>query len=288
MKKINRKTWLVSFLILCAFLFSPLLNCHIDHGLEPINSGISGRVFFKGEIPRHTDEVRVAVAKDFPPRNIKELLFSDMIDFYSDTANYRIYLPKGKYDVVAVIWKEHNEQWNISNIIGVYGGIFLGGRLIPTFKPVTIPSSKSFLDTIDIEANLNRVNRDAKIEGTINFIGPWPENTGVVGVGAFTEIPKQGDILDYYFKSIFIDYTVSTFVEKADYMLRVHSADTVKYIAVLWIDNTFDMNTIQDVGFYIDPDDTTGTAPGIVTVPKDSTLKGIDITVDFSKMGALP
>ncbi len=285
MKRSYKKSQLIFYIILCVFLSFPLVGCRIDHGLEPINSGIGGRIFFKGETPRHTDEVRVAVVKDFPPRSIKELLFSDMIDFRSDTAQYKIYLPEGKYNVVAVIWKEHNEPWNISNIIGLYGGIFLGDRLIPTFKPVVIPDSKTFIDTIDIAANLNRVNRDAKIEGTIHFIGSWPENTGVMGVGAFTEIPKQGDILDYYFKSIFIDYTISTFVEKADYLLRVHSIDTVKYIAALWIDNTFDMNTIRDVGFYVDPFDTTGTVPGTVTVPKDSTLKGIDITVDFSKLG---
>lgn len=271
-------------ILVMTLIFLHLLNCDIDHGLEPTNSKIAGKIFFRGEIPSHTDEVRVAVVKDFPPKDIKQIIFSDMLDFQKDTAEYEIFLSEGTYDVAAVVWKEENQSWNLCNIIGVYGASFYKGRLVPTFKPVMITHNNPILDNVDIEANLDRVNRDAKIIGTLHFVGSWPENTGVIGVGAFIEIPEPENFIDYYLKSIFIDYSISTFEEKSDYLLRVNSSDTLKYIAALWIDNTFSLASAQDVGFYVDSEDTTGTVPGTVIVPKDSTLTGIDITVDFSKM----
>ncbi len=266
--------------IIVIFLFS----CHLDHGLEPINSKITGTITFYGDPPPHTDEVRVAVVKDFPPNNIKSLLFSNMINYRQSTAEYELYLPKGTYDVVAVLWKEHNQSWNISNVIGVYGGGFIDGLLIPTYKSVTIPDNNTIVDNIDIKASLDRVNRDAKIKGEINFVGDWPDNTGVMAVGAFNQIPEPGDFMDYFFSSIFIDYSIPIFVSKADYTLRVQGQDTIQYIAALWIDNSFDLSSIKDVGYYCDPQDSSGNQPGSVVVPKNSVQEGINITVDFNKI----
>ena len=141
------------------------------------------------------------------------------------------------------------------------------------------PHLYSILDNIDIDTNLNRVNRDSRIEGTVTFQGSWPDDTGVIGVGAFTEIPTPGVLEDYLLKNVDIDYTVPIFVDSADYKLRVHSSDTLKYIAVLWINNSYDLNTIRDIGFYTDPGDPT--QPGTVIVPPHSTLPGVDIIVRF-------
>ena len=260
------------------------LTCTVDHGLAPIFSKIGGRIFFSGEAPDNSDEVRVAVAKDFPPRRVNELLFSDRIPFRDeDTVAYELYLPEGQYDLVAVFWKEKKQSWNISDIVGLYGGTFVGDLLvIPAIKPVTIPTEDAVVDTIDIQVNLNRVNRDAAVEGTIAFEGTWPENTGALGVGAFIEIPERGNYLDYYIKSVYIDYGVATFVNEDDYLLRVHSGDTLAYIAVLWIDDSFDLSSIREIGFYRDPQDPS--QPGVVWVGEGSHLRDIDITVDFSEM----
>jgi hypothetical protein len=283
MKTQQKKRRLIFFLSCCTCLiFLHIMNCRIDHGLEPIYSKIGGNIFFTGEEPPKTEEVRVAVAKDFPPKRINQLLFSDRIPHWQDTAYYEIYLPEGTYDVIAVIWKEKYGSWNISDIVGVYGGSFSGDLLFPTFKSVTIPHKDAVLDTIDIQANLNRVNRDAKIEGTVTFVGPWPQNTGTIAVGGFIEIPEKGNLIDYYFKSVYIDYSIPPFVEREDYLLRVHYTDTLKYISVLWIDDAFDLSSLRDIGFYKDPQDTT--QPGMVTFTEDSTRTGIDITVDFSEM----
>jgi hypothetical protein len=266
-----------SLITATVILFIP--SCRIDHGLEPMYSKIMGKVIFTGEIPRHTNEVRVAVVKSFPPSDMAELLFSERLSLDSDTARYEIYLAPGKYDIVAVIWKEYNYPWNLSDIVGLYGGLFIGDQLVPIYQSIEIEDNNTVLDDVDINANLNRVNRDSKIEGTVYFKGAWPENTGMVGVGAFIDIPNPGDLEDYYLKNVDIDYGLSTFVDSADYQLRVHSTDTLKYISALWLSNDYDFNQIKDIGFFADPSDTN--QPGMIIPPLDSVLSGINITVYF-------
>jgi hypothetical protein len=268
------------------------LACSIDHGLEPIRSKIGGKVLFTGDKnPDLTDEVRVAVIKQFPPRDIKELLFSEIILHNQDRMPvaprpWEIFVAPGGYEIVAVIWKANNESWNISDIIGIYGGAFLGDQLIPPFpfKPIVIPESGAVIDTIDIEANLNRVNRDATVEGAITFTGPWPDNTGVVAIGAFIDIPKPGDVFDYLLKNAALDYSVPIKVDRAEFRLRVRKTDVLKYVAVMWIADSYDFTTIKDIGSYRDPEDPS--RPGVVT-PESGSSKGINITVDFSLFGGV-
>jgi hypothetical protein len=287
MKRMTIRHVLFFLLAGCASLFLP--RCEIDHGLQPIHSKIGGHIRFTGDrVPRDTDEIRVAVIKDFPPRNLKELLFSDMIPFAAhDTVlidtpvPWEIFVPPGEYDMVAVIWKENGESWNISDVVGVYGGFFLGDMLFPTYKAVLVPSADSEPDTIDIHANVNRVNRDAKISGTITFQGDWPRNTGIVGVGAFVDIPRKGDLIDYYLKNAALDYGVKAFVTEYGYQLRVRSADVLKYVAVIWIDASYDLTSIREIGFYADSKDSS--KPGTVQAPYGKTAENINITVDFSK-----
>jgi hypothetical protein len=262
--------------------------CEIDHGLEPIRSKIGGIVHFKGDHnPDTTDEVRVAVIKKFPPQDITELMFSDIIYGNRDTLpadrRWEIYLSPGSYEIVAVIWKEHNASWNISDIVGMYGGTFIGDQLIPPFPfpKINISSSTSVIDTLNIQANLNRVNRDATIEGTVTFVGTWPSNTGVVGIGAFSDIPQKGNVIDYLVKNVALDYSVPISVDRADYRLRVRSSDVLKYVAVMWIDKSYDLGKIKEIGFYRDPADTS--KPGTVTLTNGKAT-GVDIKVDFSKM----
>ncbi|MDM7926160.1 MAG: hypothetical protein QUS35_09100 [bacterium] len=263
-----------------------LLACTVDHGLEPIRSKISGRVFFAGDAnPDITDEVRVAVLKKFPPKDITELTFSEIIfgnsDQPPDTVPWEIYLEPGSYEIAAVIWKAHNQSWNISDIIGMWGGQFIGDQLIPPFPfvPIELKNSRSVVDTIDIRANLNRVNRDGLIEGTLTFTGEWPANTGVVGIGAFSEIPKSGDVFDYLLKNIALDYSVPTFTGSASYRLRVRSTETIKYVALMWINNAFDFGGIRDIGFYRNP--ANPSQPGSVNLAGKH-VTGIDIRVDFA------
>ena len=258
------------------------LHCNIDHGLEPIHSKIGGEITFIGDIPPRTDEVRVAVIKDFPPRAINELLFSDQIPFAEDAVAWEIYMPPGRYAAVVVVWKEKNQSWNLSDIIGLYGGTFVGDMLIPTYLPVTIPDETSVIDTVDIQANLNRVNRDAAIEGTVTFTGEWPQNTGIVGIGAFVDTPEPGNLIDYYFNNVALDYTIPLFVSEYTYRLRVASTlGTLGYVSVIWIDASFDLTSIKDIGFYRDPENPD--LPGSVPLTYNMTTSGIDITVNFDE-----
>ncbi len=238
---------------------------------------------YTGDAPRRTDEIRLAAAYNFPPKDINELLFSEQIPYDQDTVDYELYLPQGEYEVIALIWKEKNRSWNISDLIGVYGGSFIGDQLVPTYQPITIPNKQTVLKGIDIQANLNRVNRNAAIEGEILFEGDWPKDTGAIGIGAFTGIPEQGNVIDYFFKSIDINYSIPTFVTRTAYQLRVHATDTLKYLAVLWIDKEYDLGALQDIGFYRDSLDPS--SPGVVVIPENlNRIENIDILVDFSKM----
>ena len=255
-----------------------LLSCRIDHGLAPLSSRISGTVTFTGDFPANTDQVRVAVTATFPPRDIKELTFSNALTL-GPQADYEIFLPPATYEVIAVFWKEKNQSWNISDVIGVYGGTFVGDLLIPTFKPVTLPDASASVENIDIEANLNKVNRDAALEGTITFNGDWPAHTGLVGIGAFVDIPQAGNPVDYYFKNIALDYAIPPGVASHGYRLRVRSGETIHYIAVLWIDDDYDLASITDLGHYRDPADPQ--QPGSVTVGAGATETGIDIDINF-------
>ncbi len=285
MKTSHRKIGCSSYVsILTGLICLYFTNCYIDHGLEPLFSKITGQIIYTGEAPSRTDEIRLAAARDFPPKDINELLFSEQIPYNQDTVSYELYLPQGKYEVVALIWKEKNRSWNISDLIGIYGGSFIGDQLIPTYQPITIADRYTVLEEIDIQANLNRVNRDASIEGEILFQGDWPENTGAIGVGAFTEIPEKGNALDYFFKGIDIDYSLPIFVNRTAYRLRVHATDTLKYIAVLWIDENYDLGELQDIGFY--RDSLNPSSPGTVAIPEGlSRVENIDMVVDFSEMG---
>ena len=289
MKKPIKKVILILLATgLSGITISTLLRCSIDHGLVPIYSKIEGNISFTGDsVPPHSDEIRIAVAEKFPPRHINQLLFSDMIPFeengviLTDPVDWEIYVPAGTYEIIAVIWKENNASWNISNIIGIYGGSFIGDLLIPTTIPVRVPNNNSVVSNIDIHANLNRVNRDSQITGTITFQGEWPQNTGIIGIGAFVEIPEKDNFTDYYFKNIALDYNIPTFVQSHAYTLRVRSSDMIGYLAVLWIDNTFDLTSIRDIGFYSDP--VNPDIPGTIDVSHDN-LTGIDIVVNFSEL----
>jgi hypothetical protein len=268
-------------------LTAVLAACSVDHGLEPIRSKIGGTVTFLGDAnPSNTDEVRVAVIKQFPPRDITELTFSDMIFGNSDKPNtvrpWEIFLAPGSYQIVAVIWKAHNQSWNISDIIGMHGGMFIGDQLVPPypFPTIVLADAGSVIDTLNITANLNRVNRDATIEGTVTFTGDWPKNTGVIGIGAFTEIPQRGNVLDYLIKNVALDYSIATFVDHADYRLRVRKTDAIRYMAVMWIADSYDFNSITDVGAYRNPADPS--VPGTIDASSGSAT-GIDIAVDFSQ-----
>jgi hypothetical protein len=81
-QSIRKAFWIIG--VSAVFLVG--MRCKIDHGLEPVTSKIGGTIHFVGAVPDHTDEVRVAIVKDFPPQSINELLFSDMIPYRQESA----------------------------------------------------------------------------------------------------------------------------------------------------------------------------------------------------------
>ena len=62
----------------------------------------------------------------------------------------------------------------------------------------------------------------------------------------------------------------------------VRGENEIKYIAVLWVKNTYNLSSMRDVGHYTDPQDST--RAGSITVPLNSIVNSIDITVDYNQL----
>jgi len=254
----------VTLIILLGFFLS---TCRMDHGITPLDSKVEGLVIFKGHVPPSSEEIRVAVAREFPPREFTDLITTDPLPLWeSDTVHYEILLPYGTYAAVGVLWKEKHKPWAISDILGIY--------LVPfTLTP------QNPVRRIDLIADFTRVTRGAYIEGRITYVGEWPPETEIVALAAFPIIPQSE--WDYLLVGS-IDITLPLFVPYYDYRLAV-SPDTYRYIAVFWKAKNTPLTAVETLGFYpADPD--SPDVPGTVIVAQKDTVRGVDIIADFGKM----
>jgi len=79
-------------------------------------------------------------------------------------------------------------------------------------------------------------------------------------------------------KNIALDYSIPIFQEQAEYRLRVRSTENIGYVAVMWIADSYDFMSIQDIGSYRDPADASNPVPWM----RFGRAVGINITVDFT------
>jgi hypothetical protein len=261
-------------------LFLPLA-CQYDHGIDPVFSKIAGRVIFVGEMPQNTDQVRVAVAVNFPPTDISELLTSEPLPKGVDTVAYEILVPYGDYQAVGVIWKAKNESWSLTDILGIYSDV---AGFLP--KSVQITPENPVADSVDIIADYRLVTKGAHISGRITFLGDWPEETEIVAVAAFREEPRT--ILDLLNPENISGFgLVPKGVPTYDYRIAV-APGTYKYIAVFWVQEIRqgEFPRFAVIGVYEDAQEPG--SPGAVTVELEETATGIDITADFGLLADTP
>ena len=91
-------------LILVLMVFAGvMLQCDIDQGLEPTQSGIEGMVYFENVWPAATDEVVVVAATMFPPTAIEDIVMSEPLPLFTDSARYVIYANPKTFAAVGVI-----------------------------------------------------------------------------------------------------------------------------------------------------------------------------------------
>jgi hypothetical protein len=116
-------------LLLLAALFT-ISGCEIDHGLEPNEGTVSGTVTYVGSAPPNTESVRVVIFEKYMTREELLELFlsgtlptffqSDPLPFDVPQTTYRISIPRGRYEWVAVVWLPQGQTLLQAVEIGAY------------------------------------------------------------------------------------------------------------------------------------------------------------------------
>lgn len=264
------------YLLLALWLFT-FLHCDVETGLEPTRSGISGTVYFSDEWPSSTDEVMVVAATTFPPTTLNDIIMSEPLPTFVDSASYVIWANPATFEAVGVVWKQVDQPWDVTNIIGIY---------FPTsdhFSPgqVTITNRGTLVDSVDIEADLSnaRLDVDSAIEGTLRIQGEWPANAQhVLMVASQTVLPTS--LLDITF-----GVPIEAGFDSTMYSLSVQPG-TYRLIGSLVVQEGESLSIESIKGIYRKK--AGDVLPGSVVVPTDTTrVSGIDITLDFEG-GLLP
>jgi len=286
-------------LLLITLLASGFITCDKDTGLEP-GPWIEGRITID-RIDRveegKTGDLVVVVAPDFPPKKWTDIIKTPPIYFNrnvtKDTADFKVPLNYGTYDIVAVLWKPKDQEWSfetISNILGVYTApnIFKP-------KPVTITNADKYVSGINIYADFDLVRYGSFIKYKITYTGDFNPDTDMMIIASFPMKPET--VVDYLF-ALGWDLTLPT-NESAynpyEFVLKV-APGFHKYIAVFWKGkkgNPYDFRKLADLMF---PDDLPQIGPYVpegIKIAKDDTLKWfindevdtvrIELVADFNK-----
>ena len=254
-----------------------LLSCDVDTGLKPTQSGISGVIYFQNEWPDVTDEVRVVAATKFPPSSLEEIIMSEPLPIFVDSASFVIWTNPESFQAVGVVWKEKDQPWDVTNIIGIY---------FPTndhFSPgsVRIPDKNTIIDSINIDADLSAARKhvNSAIQGMLRVKGEWPDGAeSVLVVASKTVLPTS--LLDIVFGS-----PIKAGFDSLSYAISVQPA-TYRLLGALVTESGKSIGIESIKGIYRKrPSDF---LPGSVAVPTDTTIiSNIDITLDFES-GLLP
>jgi len=197
--------WPTLCLFFVSLIFVFYIACEMDHGIEPIRSGLQGVITYSGEWPGTAAEVRIVAAMQFPPSSVGDLILGESIPTDVNSFEYNFYLKPGTYNVIGVAWREQGSTWDIMSVCGLY---FSGtDSLVP--GQVAIASDTSIMKGINISVNRSKARRvtNSKITGAINFEGTWPDSISEVRVIAssapasniFALLQKTPTLLDLSF-----------------------------------------------------------------------------------------
>ncbi len=255
--------------------------CEDKSGVVPdfFKGTVRGELQIRTVVPDTTDEIRVALAKEFPPSSLQGLITSGVIPVVKDpevtsqNVPFEMNAPYGTYSATIVIWKAKDQSFQLTDIVGIYGNL---ERFELT--PITLSEADPVADSVNIPVDLSRVDRRSSLAGRITFLGTWPENTSVV---ALVVLRQLTDLTRGIPPALaFVPRNVAHF----DYRLRV-AADTYNFIFVAWLPvGEFDLSKLRIIGAYEDPDEP-GTT-GSVTVGENQHVTGIDIVANFAGIGS--
>jgi hypothetical protein len=251
---------------------SLLLSCKSDLGLEPTRSGFRGTIHFKNSWPAQTDQVLVVAATKFPPTAITEIIMGDPLPLNVDSVEYQLFTPPQSFAAVGVVWKEKDQPWDVTNIIGIYFDSE------DHFNPgdVTVASRQQLINNINIDADLAKAKLAVKsgIEGTLHIKGLWPSGSQSILLAASRPILPSG-LLD-----ISLGTPVSAPFDSTRYFLSLQPG-TYRLVGALLIQEGVSLGISSLVGlYYKKPGDL---FPGTVIIPNDTTrIRNINFTIDFN------
>lgn len=259
-----------AFIVTILWIPLIILMCKMDHGLEPIRSGISGTIKYIGKWPANTAEIRIVAATKFPPTDVNDLIIGDVLPIGGDSTVYTFYLDPGDY-YLGLVWREREASWGIQSIFGIYtepGEFFTPGL-------ITIPDEKTLIPDKDIIADFSyaRKSSNSSISGAVTFIGNWPpekvENFMVI---ASTRFPPQS-LLDFNFSGL-----LPAYIDSIEYFIPA-APDTYQALGVVIkiVDQPWALENI--VGLLFKPNSLE--LQEIIVPNDDSQIKGVDITVHF-------
>ncbi len=211
-----------------AILILLLIHCNIDHGLEPVRSGIRGEITFTGEWPVQPGEVRLVSATQFPPADINDLILGEPIPTDISSYSYAFYLEPGSYKIVGAVWREQQAAWEFSSICGLY---FEGSDSL-TPGEIVIPSDTSVIREINFSVDRSKIRRTNKsrITGTIDFNGIWPASftSAIVVASPRDPMSESISLLDLSYSSV-----IPSGTQSFEYTINAYPA-TYQAIAILF------------------------------------------------------
>jgi len=252
-------------------MFGSIFSFHCDHGLAPLPGKLGvDIIFLNEEIPEQTEGVYLFVAPVFPPHAINELYLNpNSIPLDSNRVYTEIDLSYGHYEAIGLWWYNKETSSNLADVFTL--------KLDNNFMPYQfdITPDKPYHRTT-LPANLNRVDRDATIEGTIYFNGPFPPNTLATTIAAYIQKPEEKVEYLVYLKSM--DFSINE--NPYHYKLPVRSKGSVRYLAVFWLSEKSGLDDFRTIGYYEDPENPG--QPGMIRLQENQVITGIDIYADWS------
>lgn len=272
MKKLLRYITLIGLALLFA--------CSDNNGIEPVPGRLDLEVkFWEEGIPDNTEGIYLFVAPEFPPHAINEMFLSpNSLPLTGETTvQTSIDLPYGHYEAIGLWWYNKSTESNLADLFTLKIESYINDQNQLEFRPFEfdLTPEEPVLQT-DLRADLNRVDRDASVQGTINFNDDFPANTLATAIGAYSRVPVRP--IDYliYLKSM--DYSIDE--NPFQFNLPVNSQVDIAFLGVFWLSDRSGLDDFKTLGFYEDPDNPG--QPMSIHLTPNTDVTGINIDADWS------
>lgn len=247
------------------------VHCEVDHGIGPLEGGISGTITFVGSWPESVEEVVIVASQVYPPASLADLIVSEPLPLGVAAHPFHLPLPPGTYRLIGVAWRAAGEPWDLNSLVATYSpdGLGLPGQVV-------LESEASRVSGIDITVDF----RTGAITGTVTLAGAWPESTQEVRVAVYATYPPTNFFAIKGYSEPF-PLGASTY----EYSVSL-APGTYQWVIVVWRAQGKFWGPEGYLGMYTATPDST--RPGEVAVVQGRALGGIDMAVDFARMGELP